>query len=163
MPVTVKGLLKLISSFRRIPKELDKEKKRILKQGGIDVQRSARADHRYNNPPHLISKGRRYSPSGNLDRSITYRTRGKSDNIAVRIYINPNLVTTEDGYNYGVIQHDGMGWGYKASPFSPKTTITGRNNLEHDWFLYRAFQKEKPKIDSNLKKAPQVAFRKARL
>lgn len=160
MGVKVKGLKKLIKKFQRFPRALDAENKLILKRAGIAVQRKTRTNHRYNNPPHMMSDGRRYSPSGNLDRSISYRVTQKQHEIAVRVYIDPTFVTS-NGYNYGLIQHDGMGSGYKPSPFSRRHSTTGRNNLRHDWFLYDAWRDYYPTMKRELRRAPLIAWRKA--
>jgi len=152
-----------MQSFKKIPKELNKEKRKIPKKGGINIQASARSNHRYNNPPHMVTKTRRYSPSGNLDRSISYSVKKirNKNNIAMRVYLDPEITATASGFSYGIPQHDGMGAGYNPSPISPRFGTTGRNNLESDWFLYRAFKKELPTIKKELHRAPLVAIRKA--
>jgi hypothetical protein len=111
----------------------------------------------------MITASRQYSPSGNLDRSISYSVKGVNQYaIAMRVYIDPTIVTS-NGYNYGRIQHDGMGSGYKPSPISPSGTTSGRNNLQHDWFLYNAYKSILPGLKKGLKRAPVRAARKAGL
>lgn len=164
MPVTNKGLTQLMKKFKKIPKLIDKEKRLALKQAGINIQREARNNHRFNNPPHMITSTRQYSPSGNLDRSISYtvKTQAGRNLIALRVYLNPTIITN-NGINYGRVQHDGMGSGFKRSPISPAGGTSGRNNLKHDWFLYRAYKKELPKLKRELRKVPLRAIRKAGL
>ena len=162
MPVVNKGLKELTAKFKKLPSMIDTEKRLALKGSGIKIQREARRDHRYNNPPHMISRGLQYQPSGNLDRSISYEVISKPKYMAMRIFLNPTL-TTNKGFNYGLAQHNGMGSGFRLSPISSPYTTTGRNNLEHDWFLYRAYKKELPTLKKNLRNAPTMALRKAGL
>ena len=112
----------------------------------------------------MITPTRQYSPSGNLDRSISYAVRkvNKLDAITLRVFLDPTY-TTNNGIDYGKIQHDGMGSGFKLSPASPRRGTTGRNNLEHDWFLYNAFMRDVPKLKRELEKAPARAARKVGL
>jgi hypothetical protein len=135
-----------------------------MKKSGVKVQSTARQNHRFNNPPHMISSGRQYSPSGNLERSISYTVRKVrlKDAIALRVYLDGTM-TTSNGFNYGFAQHDGMGTGFKLSPASPQRSTTGRNNLEYDHFLWEAYLKELPTLKKNLKNVPRDAARKAGL
>jgi hypothetical protein len=159
--VIVNGIKKLNAKFKNYPSELDKENRLILQRAGKAVKKEARKTHNYNNPPHTTSNGLQYSPSGNLTRSIKYVTTQKKYVIAVQVYLDPTLITTSSGLNYGIIQHDGMGSGYKPSPFSPRYSTTGRNNLEHDWFLYNAWEDYLPTLKKQIKKAPLKAWRQA--
>jgi len=136
-----------------------------MKKSGQKVQTKARQNHRFNNPPHMISAGRQYSPSGNLERSISYTVRKvRSQNaIAMRVYLDGTMTTTGTGFNYGLAQHDGMGDGFKLSPASPQRGTTGRNNLQYDHFLWNAYTQELPNLIKELKKVPSVAKRKAGL
>lgn len=111
-----------------------------------------------------MSAGRQYSPSGNLDRSISYAVRkvNKLDALTLRVFLDPTY-TTNGGVDYGKIQHDGMGSGFKLSPASPRRGTTGRNNLEHDWFLYNAFMRGVPRLKAELSRAPERAARKVGL
>jgi hypothetical protein len=153
-----------MKKLKRVPKLIDKEKRLVLKQAGINIQREARNNHRFNNPPHMITSTRQYSPSGNLDRSISYsvKTQKGKNSIALRVYLNPSLITN-NGINYGRVQHDGMGSGFRRSPISPAGGTSGRNNLKNDWFLYNAYKKELPSLKKELKRVPSKAIRKAGL
>lgn len=164
MPIRNKGLKELIKKFKIMPQAIADETRLTLKRGGKRVVKEARSNHRYNNPPHMITSNRQYSPSGNLDRSISSEVieMGRFERIALRVYLNPVFITN-NGVNYGVVQHDGMGSGYSPSPISPGGGTTGRNNLQHDWFLYNAWKKKLPGIEKSLKKVPERAKRKAGL
>lgn len=167
MGIESRGLKELQAKFIKLPKAIADEQRLALKRGGNRVVKEARSNHKFNNPPHMITSTRQYSPSGNLDRAIqsevTTSKRGAFRfGYNLRVFINPVFVTA-NGYNYGVIQHDGMGRGYKPSPISPSFATTGRNNLEHDWFVYNAWEKKVKGIERSLARVPQRARKKVGL
>jgi hypothetical protein len=107
---------------------------------------------------------RQYSPSGNLERSVSYSVRKvrNLNAIAMRVYLDPTIITNR-GVNYGIPIHEGMGSGHKQSPIAPQRASTGRNNLEADPFLYDAYREELPNLKRELQKVPSKATRKAGL
>ncbi|MEA1998017.1 MAG: hypothetical protein U9N61_01645 [Euryarchaeota archaeon] len=143
-----------------MPKEIVRQQRLTLKRSASKTQTLARQNHRFNNPPHMISSARLYSPSGNLERSVSYSVQkvNRLNAIAMRVYLDPTIITNK-GVNYGIVIHEGMGAGHKQSPIAPQRGTTGRNNLEADPFLYEAYKKELPRLKKNLE---QVAIKAAK-
>lgn len=167
MGIESRGLKELIGKFQKLPKAISDEQRLAMKRNGRKVVRDARNNHNYNNPPHMITSTRQYSPSGNLDRAIQSEVKASRRGLLdagydLRVFINPVFVTV-NGYNYGVIQHDGMGGGYKPSPISPRFGTTGRNYLENDWFVYNAWKANLKHFQQEMKRVPKRARKKVGL
>ena len=143
---------------------MERQQRLTLKASALRIQTKARAEHNFNHPPHMISPGRQYSPSGNLERSVSYTVRkvGLNDAMAMRVYLDPTMITS-NGVNYGIPIHEGMGTGWHQSPIAPQRGTTGRNNLEADPFLYNAYKAELPTLKKELKLVARNAARKAGL
>lgn len=88
--VKVNGAARTEKAFAKAVKRFRTDIRADLQDWGNETAGMARKDHKYKRQ------------TGNLDRSIQAELRGDS----VRIWINPQYVTN-NGYNYGLIQHDG--------------------------------------------------------
>jgi hypothetical protein len=69
--------------------------------------------------------------TGNLERSI--QNTVDASNLSMRVFINPDLVTTSSGWNYAVIQHDGSKW------------------IDRNPFVYNAFENHLVDFNNQIK------------
>jgi hypothetical protein len=142
--VSLTGVDAFLLKLQRFNPFVSKRIPQIMAYYGQKMVETARNDHRYENR------------SGNLSRSITYKVDHKKWELS--FYIDDSLVTNK-GYNYGWVQHDGSGMGYKASKFfptiSPKLSSGG---IPADHFLSRAYDKWEPEMIDEMKKAIRSIF-----
>lgn len=111
----------------------------VLYEYGAKMQSHARGDHAFQNR------------SGNLNRAITYKV--DKDKLVLSFYIDDSLVMSGK-WNYGWIQHDGSGMGYKNSKSFIKVSPTLQSGgIQHDHFLDRAWDKFYPDMERDVKKA----------
>ena len=125
---------RLISSMQSAMIELQKGMEGLAS----NAVSSMKIDHRYQNR------------TGNLSASMEWQ--GNKSDCSVEVYLN-NSKLIKAGYNYGVIQNDGMGSGYLRSKYS---TVGGTKNvkqLKYDHFFDRSV--EKNLID----KMPEIAIK----
>lgn len=130
---------------------MGKELRKTLIVYGNKMVRSARTGHRYNRK------------SGNLDRSIEHVV--SRDKIKLKFWINPKTLS-KGKYNYGLIQHEGSGKGYKQSKAAKrkpsKAPKTGFGIL-FDHFMVRAWDKYYKSLVNSLKGDLMQAAKKVRL
>lgn len=146
MSVIVKGLNRLLSKFRKHPQETEDEIKFVLNDNALKMVKEARSNHRYK------------SKSGNLNKAIKKKYWKTKNNQKVKVFIDPTLVTTENGYNYGWIQHDGSGSGYQQSNISPPVSphkFKNGGGIKADHFLERGINKYSEDMERDLKNVPK--------
>jgi hypothetical protein len=118
---------------------------------------------KYANEMELYAKAnhRFTSISNNLERSIEARVKTENKRLHILTFqINPQWVKSGK-YNYGVIQHDGRGSGYLRSPMSPNYGTNNKGNLQHDHFMWNAFQKYITPMKRDLRKLGKEAYGKS--
>jgi hypothetical protein len=148
MSVKVVGLKALMKAYKKAPEVTEQEIKTVLNENAVKMVESARENHDY------ISK------SGNLSKSIKKRySRNKTTHSQqVKVFISPTLVTTEKGFNYGWIQHDGSGSGYRQSGISPAVSphkFKNGGGIDADHFLERAINKYDDDMRRDLNNVPK--------
>lgn len=74
-------------------KKIQSEMRRTLQEWGNATKNKAMRNHEYQ---------RR---SGNLDKSHTAKV--DRDGMGLHIYLDPSIITTDKGANYGIVQHNG--------------------------------------------------------
>lgn len=137
----VKGLKKLIKKVEGYPKELTSAIRREVDEMGADVVKYARQNHRFN------------TQSGNLEKSVSFKTYRRKNTQYVRFFLDDSIVTTENGGSYAVYIHEGTYQGYSRTPIAPlfnSSRSKSGNGWKGDPFLYNAI-KEKWDINSALK------------
>jgi hypothetical protein len=138
----ITGLKQLIKKIEGAKPYLDKKIPFILQEYGNKMIIEARANHTFT------------SRSGQLERAITCKVTPKSWTMV--FYIDGTRLMSAK-YNYGWIQHDGSGKGYKQSRFSVAVTPKlQKGGITADHFMVRAFDK----FDAGLKSALETEIRK---
>jgi hypothetical protein len=144
LSVSFTGLDVFLAKLQRFNPFISKRVPEIMLYYGNKMVNHARQDHRFQNQ------------SGNLERSISCKVDYKKWEL--QFYIDESLVMS-GSYNYGWIQHDGSGKGYKASEFfktvSPKLASGG---IQHDHFLVRAFYAYREEMVAEMSKAVRSFF-----
>lgn len=152
--VYVRGLKRLQRKLKKIAPKMNEEIKDILIQGGSDIVKYARANHRFK------------SRSGALKRAITQRYKKTRLKHTEKIFIDRRMLSSKDGFNYGWAQHDGTYKGYRRSPISPSATpksLKSGYGIVADHFLYNAVKKYDKRIKKELRavtKKIKRAFRR---
>jgi len=157
--VEIKRLNDLIRAFERAPDEVKREMQLALRVALRDVQRRARAEHRFR------------TRTGNLERSIT--TKVLSDwPVRGLVALDPAVTRTADGRSYGVMVHDGT----RAHTIRPrfKRSLRWPDNSEFifarrvrhpgtkpDPFLYKAAENERANINATFERYTLRALQKA--
>lgn len=154
MKVTEKGIDEMQRSLSKYTKALYETGRKTLYVYGNKMASSAQKDHRYNRK------------SGNLDKSIESIVSLKG--LHLKFWINPVqlIVGKKKKYNYGVIQHEGSGKGYKKSKFAkryPRKSPKTGYGVRHDHFMVRAWNKHFKKMVRELRKDMKKAAKKVRL
>jgi len=145
MSVKLVGMVKHIKNLLRSPKVVDKEIKAVMISNTTKMVKHARANHRFN------------SVSGTGERSITKVYKNKKNTHTAKVWIDPRFVTTESGYNYMGIQHDGSRDGFQRSPISPPwSSKGGKGGIRHDHFVYNAIKKYDGDLKKDLRKIPKT-------
>jgi hypothetical protein len=138
------GLDAFLVKLQRFNPFVSKRVPEIMLYYGNKMVNHARQNHRFT------------TRSGNLERSITCRVDYKKWEL--NFYIDESLVMS-GSYNYGWIQHDGSGSGYKPSQFfktiTPKLSSGG---IRHDHFLVEAFNLYRDEMVSEMTKAIRSFF-----
>jgi hypothetical protein len=136
MPVRLKGFDKQYRKLKNAVPELNKKVPVVLGKYGSLMVKYARANHKFN------------TQTGQLERSITHKVDRKNWTLEffiddVRVYSN--------GYNYGLIQHDGSGARYKRSRFSPTVSPKLKTGgVKSDHFMVRAWDQYVDKMTDEL-------------
>lgn len=146
MSVKVVGLKALMKAYKKAPEVTEQEIKAVLNENALKMVKEARANHNYR------------SKSGNLNKSIKKRYSKKKGSQQVKVFIDPTLVTTEKGYNYGWIQHDGSGSGYRKSKITPAVSphkFKNGGGIKADHFLDRAIDKFDKDMRRDLRNVPK--------
>lgn len=148
MAVIAKGADKVFRKIVSAPEKIKKKTAYTLQEYGNMMVVHARRNHKFT------------TRTGQLERAITAKV--DKNNLALLFYINPDFVTN-NGYNYGVIQHDGSGRdGYKESIFSSPSFSSkgGKGGVESDHFMVRANDEYQEALTEALRK---VVFDSLRL
>lgn len=98
---------KLVAAFARFPGEARRSMRVAIGKATEIIAKDARANHRFNHPPHMTSYGRRYTPSGNLERSIRSEVLSP---FSGRAYLDTGIAV------YGPRIHRGFG-SWSPDPF----------------------------------------------
>ncbi len=124
---------------------LDKKIPYLLQESGNKMVVSARGNHRFT------------SRSGQLERAITADVDKR--NWRLMFYIDPDRVTSGK-YNYGFVQHDGSGTGYKKSRMSPRVEPKLKSGgIRHDHFMVRAYKGEIENLERDITNVLKGAFK----
>jgi hypothetical protein len=138
MPVRIKGFDKQYRAIKNAMPELNKKVPVVLGKYGAKMVKYARANHLFK------------TQTGQLERSITSKVNRKTWTLEffiddVRVYSN--------GYNYGMIQHDGSGARYKKSRFSPTVSPKLKTGgVKSDHFMVRAWDEYVDDMTEELQK-----------
>ena len=125
--VKLKGFDAIHRNLKKVMPDLNKEVAKILGRNGGKMVKYARANHRFT------------TQTGQLERAITFKVDSKQ--WMLHFYIDETRVYSH-GYNYGWIQNDGTGYGYKQGKISPNATPKlSSAGLEADDFMGRAWDK----------------------
>ena len=92
---------KLVAAFAKFPGEVRRSLRKAMGEAVEDVAGHARKNHRFNHPPHMTSYRKRYTPSGNLERSI--QTEVGAEGFSGRAYLDRGIA------EYGPRIHEGFG------------------------------------------------------
>lgn len=149
MKVTASGIVEMQKALVQYPEAFFSIGRKTLIKYGNKMARDAKRDHRYNRQ------------SGNLDKSIEAVV--PRDKLGLKFWINPTLVTSGK-YNYGLIQHEGSGKGYKRSRGAKRySTKLKSKGILNDHFLVRAWDKNIDSLKDALVKNFIKAAKKVRL
>ena len=108
----------------------------MVKQSGRQMQRDARS---LRLPPKVTT--------GMTNRSIEATVTEEGDNILLRFWIDPSLVTTSSGFNRAWGQNDGTWDNYRQGKISPPADSRGgRRGLVHQDFMGRAWERNIPPL-----------------
>ncbi len=146
MGVKVIGQNKILNKLNNISSVIEKNSAKVLQDYGNKMVKYARSNHEFQ------------TRTGNLERAITAIVDIQT--LRMSFFIDADRVTN-NGYNYGVVQHDGFGNGYKKSQF----TAPNLNNkfsgegLQHDHFMVKAAEKYKDALQKSLRDVVFNAFR----
>ena len=136
--VKLKGFDAVYSNLKTAMPDLNKGVARIMGKYGRKMVKYARTNHKFK------------TQTGQLERSITAKVDSKKWQLTflidkVRVYSN--------GYNYGAIQNNGFGQGFKASKLSPfKTTKASTKGLKYDHFMEKAWDEYVDDMTKELQK-----------
>ena len=129
MSVSVTGVNEVLAHYRKYPKKLKSEMRKVMGVYGGKMVTQAKVDHRFT------------SRSGRGVGAIEAVVR--KDGAELRFRINRRLVASGK-YNYMVLQHEGTYKGYHPSglvqPHKKVAPKTGYG-IEHDYFMQRAWDK----------------------
>lgn len=109
MEIKVTGTDGVVRSLSSVAQYIVDGVEATLQDWGNDTAKDARKNHRFGNPYSDKYKAR----TGNANRSIQADAKGTS----VKVWINPDNVTTKEGWVYPALLHDGTRRGIKADPF----------------------------------------------
>ena len=136
--VTIQGFDPVYRNLKKAMPDINKGVAKIMRKYGNKMVRYARQNHTFT------------TQTGQLERSITAKVDSKKWQLTflidkVRVYSN--------GYNYGAIQNNGFGQGFKASKLSPfKTTKVSTKGLKYDHFMEKAWEKYVDEMTVELQK-----------
>ena len=136
--VTLKGFDAVYRNLKQVMPDLNKEVAKLLNRYGVKMVKYARTNHKFT------------TQTGQLERSITAKVDSKMWQL--NFYIDEQRVYS-NGYNYGAIQNNGFGQGFKASALSPfKTTKVSTKGLKYDHFMDKAWVKYVDEMTAELQK-----------
>ena len=136
--VTIQGFDPVYRNLKKAMPDINKGVAKIMRKYGNKMVRYARQNHTFT------------TQTGQLERSITAKVDSKQWQLTfeideVRVYSN--------GYNYGAIQNDGFGRGYKRGSISPAWgTKVSSKGLKADDFMGRAWDKYVDDMTTELQK-----------
>ena len=137
--VTLKGFTPIYNNLKKAMPNLNKDVAKIFGKYGGKMVKYARANHKFT------------TQTGQLERAITFKVDSKRWEL--KFYIDEVRVYS-NGYNYGWIQNDGTGQGYKQGSISPKVTPKLKSKgLEADDFMGRAWDEYVDKMTAELERA----------
>jgi len=143
--IRVTGLKEALRQIDNSMSYLNRKVPFILQESGNKMVVQARSDHRFN------------TKSGQLERAITADVNPVGWELM--FYIDPDRVTNK-GYNYGWVQHDGSGTGYKKSYMSRKIKPKLKSGgIEADHFMVRAFESEIKNLERDITNVLKGVFR----
>jgi len=124
--VTIKGFDRVYRNLKKAMPDINKGVAKIFRTYGKLMVAEARANHAFT------------SQTGQLERAISFKVDAK--NWLMKFYIDDVRVYS-NGYNYGAIQNDGFGTGYKRGKISPAWgTKVSSKGLKADDFMGKAWE-----------------------
>jgi len=138
MSVTLKGFDPVYRNLKKVMPDLNKEVAKLLRRYGNKMVKYARQNHKFK------------TQTGQLERAITAEVDSKNWQLTFKI---DDVRVYSNGYNYGAIQNDGFGQGFKRGSISPNwTTKVSTKGLKADDFMGRAWDKYVDDMTADLQK-----------
>jgi len=166
--VEVTGIEEIRRALKAYDKGIEKASVKVLQTYGPKIEIEAKGNHRFNKTSKAAIKRRTspdrnaYRPTGNTERSIQAQINVRR--MQLKFWINPDIVTTADGYNIGWIQNDGSKGHYKKGKISPLASSSGgRGGVPHDDFMGKAWTKYLPRMQAEINAIPQMVARQVGL
>jgi hypothetical protein len=166
--VEVTGIEEIRRALKAYDKGIEKASVKVLQKYGPKIEIEAKGNHRFNvssqaaQDRHRYPNRKHYKPTGNTERSIQAQINVRR--MQLKFWINPDIVTTADGWNIGWVQNDGSKNHYKKGKISPLASSSGgRGGVPHDDFMGRAWDKYLPRMQAEINAIPQRVAREVGL